>query len=227
MTGSKCRRLLAVFSLIFVAPAFSPGQDAPVDRFTLAPGLVSPPDVGIAQPIRPPVITVPIITAPFITAPQRYPTSRSPNSPGTTISPQVIDAAGIIFSGRVTFVGHSGSFFSNDAVSTTVVFQVEHAIRGTSTGQTLTIHEWSGLWARGERYRVGEGVLLFLYPPSKLGLTSPVGGAMGRFSIDPQGRIAINAQNAATFAADPLIGGRSIVPYADFARAVQRAGGEK
>jgi hypothetical protein len=222
MTGSKCWRLLAVFSLILVAPAFSPGQDAPVDRFTLGPGLDSPPYVRMGQPVRPPVIT-----APLITVPERYPNGRYPNGPATTISPQVINAAGIIFSGRVTFVGHSGSFFSNDAVSTTVVFQVEHAIRGTSTGQTLTIHEWSGLWARGERYRVGEGVLLFLYPLSKLGLTSPVGGAMGRFSIDPQGRIAINAQNAATFAADPLIGGRSIVPYADFARAVQRAGGER
>lgn len=37
----------------------------------------------------------------------------------------------------------------------------------------------------------GRKVLLFLYPPSKLGLTCPVGGASGRFAIDPGGRIII------------------------------------
>jgi len=34
--------------------------------------------------------------------------------------------------------------------------------------------------------------MLFLYPPSKLGLTSPVGGLSGRFNVDPGGRIIIN-----------------------------------
>jgi hypothetical protein len=87
-----------------------------------------------------------------------------------------------------------------------VTFQVEHALRGTTTGQNLTIHEWAGLWNTKERYRVGERVLLFLYPPSKLGLTSPVAGPMGRFAIDPQGRIKTNVQNISVLASDPVIG---------------------
>ena len=110
-------------------------------------------------------------------------------------------------------MGGAASPFATDAAFTTVTFQVEHAIRGTAAGQNLIIHEWAGLWARGERYRVGERVLLFLYPPSRLGLTSPVAGAVGKFAIDPQGRIVMKAASAETVVT---------VSYADFARAVKR-----
>jgi hypothetical protein len=143
--------------------------------------------------------------------------------------PQVIRAAGIIFSGRVTFVGRAdggvASTSPQSASSTAVTFQVEHALRGTVDGQSLTIHEWSGLWTGRERYRIGERVFLFLYPPSKLGLTSSVAGAVGRFAIDPRGKIAMTAQNVSAVAADPVIGGRRVVSYADFIQAVRRAGG--
>ncbi|MGB7864563.1 MAG: hypothetical protein WCF74_14320 [Candidatus Sulfotelmatobacter sp.] len=143
--------------------------------------------------------------------------------------PQVIRAAGIIFSGRVTFVGHAddraASTSPQSASSTAITFQVEHALRGTVDGQSLTIHEWSGLWTGRERYRIGERVFLFLYPPSKLGLTSSVAGAVGRFAIDPQGRIAMTSQNVSAVAADPVIGGRTVVSYTDFIQAVRRAGG--
>jgi hypothetical protein len=145
-----------------------------------------------------------------------------PVSSGTITSSQIMKAAGIIFSGRVTSVGHATPTVEG-AASTVVTFQVEHAIRGTSSGQSLTIREWSGLWARGERYRVGENVLLFLYPPSKLGLTSPVAGALGRFPIDPRGRILLNPLHQTIFAEDPVIGGRTMVPFSDFARTVEHA----
>ena len=159
-----------------------------------------------------------------VDAPRRDPVAR-----GTIAFPQIVHAAGIIFSGRVTFVGradgraHLSPGPTN--VATAVTFLVERAIRGTTTGDSLTIHEWSGLWTGKEkqRYRVGERVFLFLYSPSKLGLTSPVGGGVGRFSIDTQGRIAMSTQNASALAADPVIGGKKVVPYNDFIRAVGRA----
>jgi hypothetical protein len=34
-------------------------------------------------------------------------------------------------------------------------------------------------------------VLLFLYPASRLGLTSPVGGPLGRFHVDNAGRVEV------------------------------------
>lgn len=100
-------------------------------------------------------------------------------------------------------------------------------MRGTSPGQLLTIQEWAGLWTGGERYRVGERVLLFLYSPSKLGLTSPVGGAMGRFAVDSQGKIVMSLQHTANFVDHPILGGKTIVPYADFVRAVQLSSREE
>jgi hypothetical protein len=60
--------------------------------------------------------------------------------------------------------------------SVAITFQVEQAIRRTRVGQQLTIHEWAGPWTAGERYRVGERLMLFLHAPSKLGLTSPSAG---------------------------------------------------
>jgi hypothetical protein len=41
------------------------------------------------------------------------------------------------------------------------------------------------------RYRVGERMVLILHPASRLGLTSPVGGAIGRYEIDKLGRVVV------------------------------------
>jgi hypothetical protein len=72
-----------------------------------------------------------------------------------------------------------------------ITFRVEEAIRGVQAGQMLTIREWAGLWDAGDRYRTGERLMLFIYPPSHLGLTSTVAGSQGRFSIDRYGKIAL------------------------------------
>jgi hypothetical protein len=68
---------------------------------------------------------------------------------------------------------------------------VLEAIRGVRRGQVIQIREWGGLWDAGERYHKGEQVLLFLYPPGKAGLTSPVGGRGGRFQMDGAGRVLL------------------------------------
>jgi len=87
-----------------------------------------------------------------------------------------------IFAGSVTDIG---AFRAVAGVpSTRVTFRIEEAIRGVGKGQAVQISEWGGLWQADERYRVGERVLLFLYRLSKLGLTSPVGGASGRLEIN-------------------------------------------
>src|SRR5579863_1926680 len=91
-------------------------------------------------------------------------------------------SAGLIFAGRVTAVVHLPAAASNGIETVAVTFQVQQAIRGTSAGSRLTISQWKGAWSAGQTYRVGENVLLFLYPPGKLGLTSVVGGRLGRFS---------------------------------------------
>ncbi len=114
------------------------------------------------------------------------------SEPRTPLVPQpawqrITRDSGMVFSGVVTQVKRSTSTQG----TTQITFRVESAIRGVRRGQVVTIREWSGLWDNGERYVVGERVLLFLYPRSKLGLTSPVGGRSGRYSVDAAGRVLI------------------------------------
>jgi hypothetical protein len=100
-------------------------------------------------------------------------------------------AAGAIFSGTVMSVHRIAAKRSSEVETVEISFRVEHAIQGTQAGQRLTIREWAGLWTTGERYHVGDRLMLFLYPPSKLGLTSPVGGPEGRFALDKDGQVTI------------------------------------
>jgi hypothetical protein len=213
--AGNCWRLLAVFSLIFAAPILPRGQDAAADRSSASTSVPAPKTSPLSY-------SVPIAPVWFPLPPNLPP--HYPGAPSTGIFRQLVRAAGIIFSGRVTFIGHAASSSRPDPACTTITFQVEHAIRGTWTGQSLTIHEWAGLWTSGERYRVGERVLLFLYSPGKLGLTSPVAGAMGRFAMDSQGRIVMSALHVANLA-DPILGGKTVVPYSNFVLAVRRSSG--
>ena len=119
----------------------------------------------------------------------------------------LIRGSGYIFAGTVKSVERAAP--KGNGVATVLVdFHVEDGIRGVRTGQTLAIREWAGLWELGERYRPGERVLLFLYPPSKLGLTSPVGGPRGRFRIGPDGRVIFDPGGIGIPAPHPGIRGR-------------------
>jgi hypothetical protein len=99
--------------------------------------------------------------------------------------------SGMIFSGTALRVEHLNPESANAVASTQITFRVQTAIRGVQPGQIIRIREWDGLWNNGERYQPGERVLLFLYPASRLGLTSPVCGRMGRFRVDEAGRVEV------------------------------------
>jgi hypothetical protein len=88
---------------------------------------------------------------------------------------QMTHSAGLIFTGTVTSITPVRARGSDSVDSVQVTFRVEQSVRGPRAGQTLTIREWSGLWSAGPRYRVGEHLMLFFYPPSKVGLTNARG----------------------------------------------------
>jgi hypothetical protein len=104
---------------------------------------------------------------------------------------QLTQRSGTIFAGTVLSVERMTSKAANEVETVQIRFQVDQAIRGVSPQQVLAIREWIGLWNAGDRYRVGERLLLFLYPSSKLGLTSPVAGLFGRFQLDARGQVLI------------------------------------
>jgi hypothetical protein len=79
-------------------------------------------------------------------------------------------------------------------------FRIEEAIAGVDPGQVLTIHEWTGAWTMHRPMSKGQHILIFLYPPSRLGLTSPVGGPLGQVALDPSGKSVSKTTPRPTFA---------------------------
>ena len=137
---------------------------------------------------------------------------------------QLSEAAGMIFSGTVASVVKHPASSGQPVETVSITFHVDTAFRGTSVGQDLTVKEWIGLWTEGQRYRVGDRALLFLYPPSKLGLTSSVAGPIGRFEVDTAGRVSLSAQHLSAFRTDPVLRGRSHATLKDFGRALELIG---
>lgn len=133
----------------------------------------------------------------------------------------------MIFSGTVTQIERRAASGGQSVETVAVTFHVENAVRGAIPGQNLTITQWIGLWSSGQRYRVGERVALFLYPNSKLGLTSAVGGPLGHFTVDRAGWVMLTGEHVAAFRGDPVLGGKSRARFGDFALAVRQAGEEE
>jgi hypothetical protein len=220
MIGRSCLGLL-VFHVLIVGSWLLPAQDHS-GRATAAT------DESLAVPRLAEAVERALATT---DAGRSDPTSTLrrpwPIAPGTLGFPQITRAAGTIFSGRVTAIARRPATRAQSVATVAVTFHVERAIRGATVGQDLTISQWIGLWSAGQRYRVGERVLLFLYPPSKLGLTSCVSGALGRFNVDALGRVLLSAQHLSAFQRDPMLGGKSRVDFETFALAARQAGGEQ
>jgi len=210
MDGRSVRCLLASLFVI-LAHLFGAGQTIRSAAAPISRGFST--DFASRLRVRPP-----------FSEPSRQPTRlpRFPVSPPGAIGfPQLIRNAGTIFSGTVTRIQRRPATRGQSIETVAITFHVENAIRGASSGRDLTISQWIGLWSSGQRYRVGQRLLLFLYPRSKLGLTSSVAGPMGRFEIDPGGRVLLSAQHLSAFRTNPVLGGKSRLSVRDFALAVQ------
>jgi hypothetical protein len=94
--------------------------------------------------------------------------------------------AGIIFAGTVLRIERVVTE-NSEPTTVRVEFRVDQAVRGCVAGQKVAIQEWAELWERGDRYRKGQRIFLFLYPPSEAGLTSVVAGDLGKVQFGPMG----------------------------------------
>ena len=194
--------ILAEPALIGQSAAVHPAPLPPHTAFDFVPEHFTPEYVPIPSPIAP-------------SPPVRMPTPVS--------FPGITRAAGLIFSGTVRSVERWPATRGSPVETVEVTFHIDNAIRGATSGEDLTISQWIGLWTSGQRYRVGQRVLLFLYPPSKLGLISSVAGPLGRFDVDPWGRVLLSAHHLSAFRTDPVLGGNPRVRFSDFALAVRKA----
>jgi hypothetical protein len=92
------------------------------------------------------------------------------------------DQAGIVFVGEVIAIRrHPGEDGASGIVE--VDFRIDQAVRGSTAGGTFTLREWAGLWTGGDRYNVGQRLLMLLHNPGPTGITSPVGGMAGAIPI--------------------------------------------
>jgi len=100
--------------------------------------------------------------------------------------------AGMIFAGTVLTAAIQTAApdraVSAAAPTVQLSFRVDQAIAGVEQGQILTIHEWAGAWSMHRPMSSGQHILIFLYPLSRLGFTSPVGGSLGQVALDPTGK---------------------------------------
>ena len=206
MFGRCCSRLFVISLLVLAPLTLSAQSDSPTFDLALPPRVVAPPGPEPAPPRLP---------------------GRLPLPPVTVGLPRLARAAGIIFAGTVTGIASQPAKAGQPVATVAITFHIDNAIRGVTVGESLTVSQWMALWSSGQRYRLGEHVLLFLFPPSKLGLTSCVGGAMGRFTVDPIGRVLLTAQHLSAFRQDAVLGGKSRVSISDFARAVEHASQEE
>jgi hypothetical protein len=203
----KCLCLLVIFSCVCTPRLAGQFGDA---AQTPAPDL--------ASHFRELISPVPTATYPLL--------PRSPSRHNLGFR-EMTRAAGMIFSGTVTKVQRHSATTGQSVETIAITFHVETAIRGVIPNADLTISQWAGLWSSGQRYRIGERVLLFLYPPSKVGLTSCIAGPTGLFHIDPWGRIQLSAQHMSLLRRDSALGGKSRLAVGDFASAVRRASEEE
>ena len=104
---------------------------------------------------------------------------------------EVTAQAATILVGRVVSIKPISLGPPDEVGCVEITFQVEQGIRGARAGQHFSFREWVGLWSEADRYRVGQRMMLFLYTPSTLGLTSPVGGPAGRLPVDESGRVRL------------------------------------
>ena len=105
---------------------------------------------------------------------------------------QLSRRAGMIFAGTV--LGSTPPTTTTDHAvpapipAVQLSLRVDRAIAGVKRGQVLTIREWAGAWSMQRPMVKGQHILIFLYPPSRLGLTSPVGGSLGQVALDSSGK---------------------------------------
>src|SRR5512143_3307016 len=117
----------------------------------------------------------------------------------------LIDEANVIVQGRVLSAKVEPHPEYSNLTTVVVQFQVEDNLKGAAS-KIVGFRQY--LWDVRARYgsggyRKGDEMLLFLRPPSRLGLTSPAGLEQGRFEISRQANgkaVAINGhQNMGLF----------------------------
>lgn len=100
---------------------------------------------------------------------------------------EMVKHSGTIVVGQVLNVHQDHHPQYQNIAVTMVTVKVTEALLG-KPGKEFTFMQYGGTGKQAiadlPKYRVGEEVMLFLHPESKVGFTSPVGAGQGKFTIE-------------------------------------------
>lgn len=103
---------------------------------------------------------------------------------------EITKAAGKIFTGVCTDIEE----IENDSEANLPVikykFKITENIKGVREKEEIAFKQWQPT-VKGTGYEMGKKYILFLYPESDRGLTSPVGLSQGLFKIEKKGFINV------------------------------------
>ncbi len=138
--------------------------------------------------------------------------------------PQMIAASGFVFSGKVVKVWSERDPASGFIVTNSTV-AVEDAVRGVGKDH-FTFKQYGGSYnglnvfvADMSYFTEGEEVMVFLYPASVLGLTSPIGVSEGKLTVE---RDPVTGKK---FVSGNLLHVKMLTPYLDAPAATPKAAG--
>jgi hypothetical protein len=131
---------------------------------------------------------------------------------------QMARVSGMIFSGTVIEIDSQSVGKGAPLPLMLTTLRVDRAMVGVRAGEVLTVREWTGASSMRRTMTRGERLLIFLYPPSRLGLTSPVGGRFGQVALDARGEIVpANLRSNMLSGAEPTSAAEAVVNSAALA----------
>ena len=101
---------------------------------------------------------------------------------------EITSASNRIFTGTCTNVEEIEDDPESKLPVFKYTFKINDAIKGLQGKEEITFKQWKPT-AKDAGYEVGNKYILFLYPDSERGLTSPVGFLQGQFEVERKGLI--------------------------------------
>lgn len=101
---------------------------------------------------------------------------------------EITSASDRIFTGTCTNVEETEEDPESKLPVFKYTFKITESIKGLEDKEQVTFKQWKPT-AKDAGYEIGKKYILFLYPNSERGLTSPVGFLQGQFEVEKKGLI--------------------------------------
>ncbi|MGI8772304.1 MAG: hypothetical protein ACR2JE_12805 [Acidobacteriaceae bacterium] len=130
----------------------------------------------------------------------------APQKTAQDVLAELVKSAGVIFVGQVyairmpegeTNPGTKGGLHSSRPHVVEIEFRVDQGVRGPSVGDPFVLRESEDRWHKdASQFTLHQSAIVFLYPPDKDGLSSPVGGAIGVIPKENENQVDLTRLHA-------------------------------